>query len=172
MQIQYRFAQPQDLDEVFSLVQCAIRRMDELGLHQWDEFYPCRQDLSDDISKGEMRIGCMDGRIAVIYVLNKEQEKEYLTAAWQHPQKPYRVLHRLCVHPDFQDMGIARLTLTHIQEELIEAGIEVLRLDAFSKNPHAQRLYAKAGFHPTGIITEPIGDFIIMEKYLGGGIAR
>ena len=166
MQIEYRPAQLQDLDEIFMMVQCAIRHMDALGLHQWDETYPTRQDLYEDIAKGEMCTGRTEGRIAVIYVLNTEQEKEYLTADWQHPEKPYRVLHRLCVHPELQNMGIARRTLEHIQQELIEAGIEVLRLDAFSKNPHTQRLYRKAGFHPTGIITEPIGDFIIMEKYL------
>ena len=167
MQIHYRFAQPQDLDEVIALVRHVIRHMNEAGLHQWDlSIYPTKDDLCRDIAKGEMRVGCINGRIAVIYVLNAEQDEAYRTAAWQYPGKAFRVLHRLCVHPDFQNMGLARTTLAHMQQELLSMGIDVLRLDVFTKNPHAQRLYTNAGFHPTGSITEPIGDFIIMEKLL------
>ena len=167
MQIEYRFAQMQDLDEVVSLVGRVIEHMNKTGLHQWDlSIYPTREDLSRDIARGEMRVGCLDGRIAVIYVLNAEQEEEYFTAAWQHPDKPYRVLHRLCVHPEYQNLGLARATMEHIQKELLSMGVEVLRLDVFSKNPHAQRLYTAAGFAPTGFIDEPIGRFIIMEKCL------
>ncbi len=167
MQIEYSLARMSDLEEVIALVRCAIRRMNALGIRQWDEeIYPRKEDLYEDISKGEMRIGRIGDRIAVIYVLNTEQEPQYLTAAWQHPEKPYRVLHRLCVHPDFQNMGLARKTLEHIQCELIAMGAQVLRLDVYSKSPRALNLYTQAGFTPTGIITEPIGDFIIMEKYL------
>ena len=167
MQIKYSIARMSDLEEVIALVRCAIGRMNALGIHQWDEeIYPRKEDLFEDISKKEMRIGRIGGRIAVIYVLNTEQEDSYNSAAWQHPEKSYRVLHRLCVHPDFQNMGLARTTLEHIQCELIAMGAEVLRLDVFSKSPRALNLYRQAGFTPTGIITEPIGDFIIMEKYL------
>lgn len=166
MQLEYRLAAPRDLDEVFSLVRCAIRHMDELGIHQWDEVYPCREDLFEDISKGEMRVGCIDGRIAVIYVLNTDYDEEYETAAWAHPEQEWRVLHRLCVHPDFQNMGVARKTLEHMQKELIGMGITALRLDVFSENPYSQRLYAKAGFTQTGVADWRMGRFYIMEKYL------
>lgn len=170
MQIEYRLAAPQDLDEVFTLVRCAIRHMDELGIHQWDEVYPCREDLSHDISKAEMRVGCIGGRIAVIYVLNKDYDEDYLTAAWAHPEKDWRVLHRLCVHPDFQNKGVARETLAHMEQELQSMGCEALRLDVFSQNPYSQRLYAKAGFTQTGIADWRMGRFYIMEKYLDGGM--
>lgn len=167
MQIQYSIAQPQELEEVFSMVRCVIQAMHAAGIRQWHEdIYPRKDDLCRDIARGEMRIGRIGGRIAVIYVLNAEQEDSYNSAAWQHPEKSYRILHRLCVHPDFQNMGLARKTMEHMQKELLQMGIEVLRLDVFSKNPHAQRLYLNAGFRPTGTITEPIGDFIIMEKLL------
>ena len=171
MQITYSIAQMQDLDEVFSLVRCAIRRMDEIGIHQWNEIYPCREDLSEDISNGEMRIGRIDGRIAVIYVLNKDYDEEYKTAAWTHPEREWRVLHRLCVHPDFQNRGVARLTLDHMQNELREMGVQALRLDVFSQNPYSRQLYAKAGFTQTGIADWRMGRFYIMEKYLDEGAA-
>lgn len=166
MQIQYRPAELQDLDDIFSLVQYAIRHMDELGIHQWDEIYPCREDLSEDISNGDMHIGCIGGRIAVIYVLNKDYDEEYETAAWAHPEREWRVLHRLCVHPDFQNMGVGRLTLDHIQRDLLNMNVEALRLDVFSQNPYSQKLYAKAGFTQTGIADWRMGRFFIMEKYL------
>ena len=84
MQIQYSIAQPQELEEVFSMVRCVIQAMHAAGIRQWHEdIYPRKDDLCRDIARGEMRIGRIGGRIAVIYVLNTEQEPQYLTAAWQ-----------------------------------------------------------------------------------------
>ena len=118
MQIQYSIAQPQELEEVFSMVRCVIQAMHAAGIRQWHEdIYPRKDDLCRDIARGEMRIGRIGGRIAVIYVLNAEQEDSYNSAAWQHPEKSYRILHRLCVHPDFQNMGLARKTMEHMQNK-------------------------------------------------------
>lgn len=169
MQIEFAPAQPADLEEVCALVHRAVVRMREIGIRQWDEIYPSREDLSGDIARGEMRVGRTNGRIAVLYVLNREADEEYETAAWAQPDLDWRVLHRLCVHPDYQNKGLARLTLAHIERELAGLGVPALRLDVFSQNPYAQRLYERAGFTRTGTADWRMGRFYIMEKYINGG---
>lgn len=41
-----------------------------------------------------------------------------------------------------------------------------VRLDIFSQNPHALRLYTKLGYAPVGTVRWRMGDFILMEKKL------
>ena len=56
--------------------------------------------------------------------------------------------------------------LRHIFEEARAAGARSLRLDVFSQNPAALRLYTRAGFAPTGHADWRMGRFVIMEKLL------
>jgi len=37
--------------------------MNELGIEQWDEFYPSKAILRDDIENGHMFVGCLDDAI-------------------------------------------------------------------------------------------------------------
>lgn len=168
--IYYRLAAESDLDEICALVQSAIAVMDRQGIPQWDEVYPAREDLLRDIQCSSLFVGerdCGSGkRIAVIYVLNTECYEGYETAAWQRDDG-YRVLHRLCVHPDFQNQGIARQTLAHIEQEAARLGAGSLRLDVFSRNPYSLRLYEHTGYRKTGEAQWRKGLFYLMEKVLG-----
>lgn len=163
----YRQAEMSDLPEIWSLVNSAVHEMEKNGIYQWDELYPIPEDFSEDISKGELNIGTIDGKIAVIYAINQSCDEEYRQGKWQYPNEPFEVIHRLCVSPEFQRMGIAAKTVSHIEEQLREQGISVIRLDVYSKNPYALRLYEKQGFQKTGMVKWRKGDFYLMEKYIG-----
>lgn len=173
--LSYRPASESDLDEVFALVKAAIAVMDSQGIPQWDEVYPAREDLLRDIQAASLFVGetasAGDGggrggkRIAVIYVLNTECYEGYENAAWQCSDG-FRVIHRLCVHPDFQHQGIARQTLSHIEQEAVRFGATSLRLDTFSLNPYSLRLYEHAGYRKTGEAQWRKGLFYLMEKVL------
>lgn len=166
MRIEYRTANEDDLDEVCSMVQDAVAHMIEQNIFQWDELYPVREDFAADIARQQLTVGVADGRIAVIYVLNQECDAEYADGDWKYKDEPFYVIHRLCVSPGFQRMGIAENTLRHIEETLAAMGICEIRLDVFSGNPFAQRLYEKAGFHRTGEVHWRKGTFYLMEKHM------
>lgn len=78
----------------------------------------------------------------------------------------YRVIHRLCVNPVYQNRGIAAQTLSHIEEELQKSGIKAVRLDVFSKNPFALSLYLGNGYEKVGFADWRKGSFYLMEKLL------
>lgn len=163
----YRLAAESDLDEICSLIKSAIAKMDSCGIPQWDEIYPTREDFLNDIKTNSLFAGevCEEekNRIAVIYALNKDCDEEYKKADWQC-SGDYRVIHRLCVHPDFQNRGIARKTMEHIENQAEALGAKCLRLDVFSKNPFSLRLYEHAGYHKTGEANWRKGLFYLMEK--------
>lgn len=166
MEILYRQAGAADLDAIERLVQQAVREMVSQGIDQWDELYPVREDFEQDIQGGQMSLGLLGGEIAVIYTINRECEPEYESAEWESPDKPYCILHRLCVNALFQNRGIARQTMEHIEREAVAKGIQAIRLDVFSRNPYALKLYQNCGFNKVGTARWRKGEFYLMEKYL------
>lgn len=166
MDIRYRQAGLSDLDGIVSLVGQAVVRMVSQKIDQWDELYPTREDFEQDINRGQLTVGMLGREIAVIYTINGECEPEYESAEWEGPDKPYYILHRLCVNPLFQNRGIARQTMEHIERETAAKGIQAIRLDVFSQNPHALKLYQNCGYKEVGTARWRKGLFYLMEKYL------
>ena len=130
----YRLAEESDLNEICALIKSAIKEMEARGIFQWDEMYHAREDFLNDIKTSSLYIGEVDKRIAIIYAINKEADEEYEKADWQCNGE-YHVLHRLCVHPCFQNRGIARKTLEYVEKQAASLGAKSLCLDVFSGNP-------------------------------------
>uniref|UniRef100_UPI004055CD82 GNAT family N-acetyltransferase n=1 Tax=Acetatifactor sp. TaxID=1872090 RepID=UPI004055CD82 len=166
MHITYKLAQPQDLDEISTLVQNAISTMIQQNILQWDEIYPTKEVFQEDITRKQLYVGTIKNQIAVIYVLNQECDDAYKDGKWKEPSKSYYVIHRLCVNPAFQNRGVGTATLLHIEEELQAMGIEAIRLDAFTQNPYSLKMYDKLGYSKVGYADWRKGRFYLMEKYL------
>ncbi len=148
------------------MVQCAIDTMIKQHIFQWDALYPDEEILREDICKKQLYVGVIDGQIAVIYVLNRECDEEYQNGKWKHEEQDFYVIHRLCVNPFFQKRGVGRMTMQHIEKEVLLKGVQAIRLDAFTENPFALRLYHYLGYHEVGYVEWRKGRFGLMEKYL------
>lgn len=98
--------------------------------------------------------------------LFKSQFIEEQNGEWKYINNGFCVLHRLCVHPRYQNQGIARKTLMHIETDLKEKNIDSLRLDVFSDNPFAMKLYRNSGYKEVGFTDWRKGKFFLMEKHL------
>lgn len=162
----YRLAEESDLDAICDLIKAVICNMEKHNIFQWDDLYPTKEDFLADIQKKQLFIGLMNCDIAVIYVVNKEFDEEYKNGKWKYPYCEYRIIHRLCVNPAYQNRGIAAQTLIHIEEELRKSGIEAVRLDVFSENPFALSLYLGKGYEKVGFADWRKGRFYLMEKLL------
>ena len=166
MEIKFRKAANTDIEEICLLVKSAIATMESKGIHQWDEVYPAKEDFLTDINDGNLYAGITEDEIAVVFVLNKCQDEAYFSADWTYDGDSFCIIHRLCVNPKFQNQGVAGQTLRYIEEKLIRDGVKAIRLDVFTQNPFALRLYEKDGFCKTGSADWRMGKFILMEKLL------
>lgn len=166
MIITYKKACLDNVPEIINLIRSAVRSMEKTGIHQWDELYPTKKDIINDINNSEMFVGKVDDKVAAIYVINVSCDLEYNKGDWRYPNCEYRIIHRLCVHPDFQNKGIAKTTMKHIESELRKSGIKAIRLDAFSENPFALKLYQNLGYSIVGHADWRKGRFYLMEKYI------
>ena len=166
MELSYRKALPVDITEIVLLVKEAIVELEKNKIMQWDELYPVREDFWEDIQKNQLFVGCVRSRIAVLFVINQECDAEYACGAWREPEKPFAVLHRLCVHPEFQHKGIAKQALYYAEKLALAVGKQAVRLDVYSDNPYAVSLYLSCGYQKTGMVEWRKGTFYLMEKYL------
>ena len=101
-----------------------------------------------------------------VYVVSEECEEAYRTCAWEYENAC--VIHRLCVSPERQNEGIGKRVLDRIEEQLLEMGYDSVRLDVFSRNPYALRLYENNGYIRRGQADWRKGRFYLMEKILSG----
>lgn len=162
----YRLAEEKDIDEICKLIKDAINSMEEQGIFQWDDIYPGKADFLADIQKQQLSVGVLNDDIAVVYTVNDECDKAYENGRWNYPDCRYRIIHRLCVNPIYQNRGIAKDTLSYIENELHKCNVEAIRLDVFSENPFALSLYRNAGYEEVGFADWRKGRFYLMEKRL------
>lgn len=162
----YRPAKQEDIDEICAMVRSAVAEMERHHIFQWDSLYPTREDFLTDMEKGQLFVGQSGEEIAVIYVVNRECDDAYQAGNWSCPGREYRVIHRLCVNPRFQNRGLGKDTLLHIEKELKKQGVEAVRLDVFSRNPFALSLYRRCGYREVGFADWRKGRFCLMEKCL------
>lgn len=52
----------------------------------------------------------------------------------------------------------------HIENNLREQGVSSIRLDAFTQNPYALKMYQSIVYHITGEVNFRKGRFYLMEK--------
>lgn len=161
----FALAQLSQLEEIFTMYTKAIQEMNSNKIYQWDELYPMREDLEEDIKRNELVAVFKENEVVAAYVVNQEADEQYENGTWKYAGEKYRVLHRLCVNPAFQNQGIARKVVSHMEDEQKNKGIKSIRLDVFTENPYAMKLYKSLGYEITGSVEFRKGMFYLMEKY-------
>lgn len=164
--ITYRLGKPEDIEAITGLIQEAIQEMEKHGIYQWDELYPTAADFENDIRKGNLYVAEENEKIIALYVISGESDEAYNNAEWKYPRETSLVLHRFCVSPGFQNRGIGKKVLNKIESQIRSMGYDSLRLDVFTKNPYAQKLYRNNGYEIRGFAEWRKGRFDLMEKKL------
>jgi ribosomal protein S18 acetylase RimI-like enzyme len=160
-----RLATIADVDAVMRLVSDCIADMRRAGIEQWDDIYPDRTTLLDDAQVGTLYVASLDGDpIVGCLVVNEHQSPEYNHVPWTLEGTKIAVVHRLMVEPRCQKRGLARELMGFAERRAVELGCDVIRLDAFTANPRALRLYQRLGYHDAGSVTFRKGVFRCFEK--------
>lgn len=154
-----------DLDAVIAIIQKAIGHMDNQGILQWDEIYPSNLILKIDIELKQMHVIENEGRVCGCITLNEEQAPEYSDVPWSYPGKAL-VVHRLTIDPEHQGEKLATRLMDFAEKEAASKGYNVIRLDAFTKNPAAVALYEGRDYRNAGTVLFRKGFFFCYEKKL------
>jgi len=138
-----------------SLYSAVTDNMRKNGIDQWGRFYPNRWVIGKDLKKGHL-YAIFHKEICIgVVVVNQEQSSKYAGLPWNDLKGRPAVIHRLAVHPEWQGKGIGKQLLQHAEALAKSKGCTGIRLDAYSDNSNAIRMYERAGYTPIGQIQFP-----------------
>jgi ribosomal protein S18 acetylase RimI-like enzyme len=155
-----------DIDSIMTLINEAVSDMQRNGIDQWDEIYPDKKVITDDIVANSLYGIRTEGNIAGIMALNEYQPQEYQSMHWDDSNGHALIVHRLCIHPRFQGRGLAKLLMQFAETYAEENNYTSIRLDAFIDNKKALGLYSSLKYNRIGIVKFRKGYFNIYEKKL------
>ena len=157
-----------DVDRIMKLVKECVRDMVSHGIHQWNDYYPNADVIRSDVRTKSMHVVEENGDIIGMIVLNENQSPEYMSVKWSRQSDRVLVIHRLAVSPTMQNQGIGGKLLKYAEKFAIDHGYDTIRLDSYSGNPKALRLYEKHQYKRVGQVRFPMRDlpFYCFEKIL------
>lgn len=142
-------AEPKHLPDLLRLYTTCMRAMRAGGIEQWGDDYPTSAIIEKDVRDGSLHILEEMESILASICLNETQAPEYQALRWQTPE-PILVVHRLCVDPARQRGGLGNQMMDFAEDFARQEGYAGIRLDTYSNNPAALRLYERRGYCRTG----------------------
>ncbi len=145
-----------DLDTLVSLFEEARGTIAKLGIDQWQDGYPSREIVREDILSGCSYAVTMDDKLAGTFVLLFNGEPTYdmiYDGKWlTDGQESYTAVHRVAVSVAKRGSGISTAIINYAAAQAKEHGHDSLRIDTHEGNAVMRRMLEKNGFVHCGTI--------------------
>lgn len=163
----FRQAGVADTDQICEILRLAVARMLAEGKQQWDNNYPTRTHVADDITHGIAYVIEHDERVIAYGAIVADGEPSYakIDGSWLSDRQ-YIVVHRMAVHPKNECRGIGLLFLQEAEKFALSQGITGFRIDTNFDNFRMLRLIEQFGFTYCGEIYYEGGARKAFEKLL------
>jgi len=157
-----------DKAAILKLIHECIKDMDSKGIFQWNHRYPDLDIVSEDVDKRTLFLRKNEIDYLGIITINEEQPPEYKTIEWITNKEKALIIHRLAVNPKWQDRGIANMLMDFAEDYAEKNNYVSIRLDAYSGNQKALKLYEKRGYKRVGQTYFPMRElpFYCYEKLI------
>lgn len=159
---------PDDLDTIFRLYEEAKTYLQKSGIYQWNDSYPKRQFVCEDIETSSLYVLKNNSNIVGAISFNKIQEDAYKSVPWKFNDKKVLVVHRLVIHPTYHGFGYGQKLMNFAEGFAIDNNYTSIRLDCYSQNMRAVKFYENREYTSRGEVYFPGRDlpFYCMEKNL------
>ncbi len=151
-----RSASGRDIPQIIELFNISRKTMWEQGIDQWQDGYPFRSDIENDIENNRAYVLYSDNTLVgyFAYTTGKEEVYENITEGSFREEKQYRYssVHRVAITPERRGHGYGMLIfdyavkLAHIDHALS------LRCDTHEDNRPMKSLLMKCGFQYCGVV--------------------
>lgn len=135
-----------DLEKLHSITSNCGKHLVAQGIFQWNELYPSKKVLLQDIELQQIWKLLVDNQIIGLIVLTEIEDVEYKNVKWLTPNYKNLYIHRLAIEPEFQGKGYAKKLMDFAENYAVENKYNSIRLDTFSKNKKNQQLYKNRNF--------------------------
>lgn len=162
-----RLANIMDLPTVVAMTKRVIPVMQASGNEQWDDDYPSKEILRNDIAEHNLFVLMLDNQLVGGVVINAIFPQEYMGLSWKTSPNAY-TFHRMMVNPDFQGKGLATALFQFVEKRGKNLGLKSLRVDTNENNKTMRSLFEKFNYTFVDIVhfrNKPSG-FLCYEKTL------
>ena len=149
-------------DKIDALYHAVKKIGRENGTTDWDDDYPNRDFIDEDIENGFSFVLCLEGEVLAAVSMLPEDDLDDCCIEWT-PKKAC-VLAQLCVKPALQGMHVGEYVMHLVSEEAKRMGYEATRHLAAAANPASLRLYERMGYKMLGSVHLYDTDFYAYER--------
>lgn len=132
-----------DLEKLYAITKNCAKHLIEKGIFQWNDFYPSKTILQNDIDLQQIWKLVVENEIIGLIVLTEIEDEEYKNVKWLTKNSKNLYIHRLAVDPKFQGKGYAQKIMDFAENYAQENNYKSIRLDTFSQNTRNQQFYKK-----------------------------
>jgi ribosomal protein S18 acetylase RimI-like enzyme len=160
-------ARKEQIPTVVGLLAACMRTMRNNGIDQWDDIYPNEEIVMKDVNDLSLYVLEENDLCIGAVSLNQEQDVAYQQVNWLGGE-PVLVVHRLCIDPNYQGAGLGSRLMDFAEEHAKRNAYASIRLDAYTGNPTAFRMYERRGYRKAGQVFFPRRrlPFFCFEKIL------
>lgn len=152
--LRFRRGVESDIDSVMALVGEAQAWFAERAIDQWQDGYPTRNIIEQDIASGYNYIVEYEGVVVAAASISFDGEVTYskvYDGEWLNDDI-YGVVHRIMVSNAMKRKGVAREILYFVEELCRDYGAENIRIDTHRDNAPMRNMLKKLGYSHCGRI--------------------
>tara|TARA_B100001142_G_scaffold49911_1_gene47183 strand:+ start:3647 stop:4150 length:504 start_codon:yes stop_codon:yes gene_type:complete len=147
-----RKAKISDLEDIMTMYSSCVSGMIENGIDQWDETYPNKEVIYQDLIAGTYFIAEENNIVIGGVNIDQKQDKTYLSINWGDKSDQFLVVHRLAVKKECWGKSIGKKLMLFTEELVNKKKLTSIRLDTYSGNPKAIEFYKRLGYSELGAI--------------------
>ena len=155
-----------DIEQIMNLFDMARKTMATLGIDQWQDGYPYKENIMEDIRNDESYVVTgQNGVILATFMLMKRNESTYdriYDGAWlTEKEVQYATIHRITVLPESrasavsgkEEKPISRIIIEYAKEFVKEHNLSGgIKIDTHEGNIAMRKMLEKNGFVYCGVI--------------------
>ena len=161
----FRLSKVEDISRIWEILQEAIALRAAQGSQQWQDGYPNRNVVEQDIANAYGYVVEKDGLIIayVAVIADGDPAYEAIDGAWMS-NDPYLVIHRVAVTQSPYHKGVASIILREVEGVALASGIRSVRFDTNYDNAAMLHLAKKFDYVYCGKVLMRGGERLAFEK--------
>lgn len=152
-----RQAKLDDLPRIIDIIDSAKKTLKDRGVDQWQQGYPNKEILEQDIQEGISFVLMLNGRVVGVAALQQGYDKNYQdmdSGSWSDDSDvTYSIIHRIAIEADHQGEHLSAALIQKLMTMSYYLGYRDVRIDTHPENLVMQHIITSNGFEEKGTIT-------------------
>ena len=144
-----------DLQTVEGIARACAKDMIKKNIFQWNDYYPSKEVFKNDIDNQDLYVGSINSDVVSCIMFSSFKDEVYRDIKWLESDSKNLYIHRLAVHPSFQNKGVASKMMDFAENFAKKNNFNSVRLDTFSQNPINNKFYKSRKYIKLGDVYFP-----------------